>query len=100
MFDDFGGAATCPHFGRGGRRISCGFVVGNGSPWTLSSASASWPRLAHQVQNVSAMASNTGDTMSAHRSTLFGSHTWQSRAVPGAVLGAVTRVCLSLTLAM
>ena len=47
---------------------------------------ASWLRLAHQVQNVSTMISNTGDTMSAHRSTLFGSHTWQSRAVPGAVL--------------
>ena len=87
MFDDFGGASTCPHFGfeaDGG--ITAASWSGNAVTLTLTNPSATWLRLAHQVQNVSAMTSNTGDTMSAHRSTLFGSHTWPSQIVSGAVL--------------
>ena len=87
MFNDFGGAATCPHYGfeaDGG--IAAASWSGNTVTLTLNNSGATWLRLAHQVQNVSAMASNTGDTMSAHRSTLFGSHTWPSQIVSGAVL--------------
>lgn len=87
LFDDFGGAATCPHFGfeaDGG--IAAASWSGNIVNLTLNNPGATWFHLAHQVQNVSSMASNTGDTMSAHRSTLFGSHTWPSQIVSGAIL--------------
>ena len=87
LFDDYGGAATCRHFGfeaEGG--ISAASWSGNAVTLTLNNPGATWFRLAHQVQNVSTMVSNTGDTMSAHRSTLFGSHTWPSQIVSGAIL--------------
>ena len=87
LFDDFGGASTCPHFGfeaDGG--IAAASWAGNAVTLTLNRASATWLRLAHQVQDVSALTNRTGDTMSAHRSTLFGSHTWPSQIVSGAIL--------------
>ena len=52
-------------------------------PHTTLDASAWWLRLAQQVQNVSTFADANGLTMSAHRSTLFGSHTWPSLTVAG-----------------
>ena len=79
-----GGAATCPHFGfeaEGG--ISAASWTGNTVTLTLNNASAGWLRLAQQVQNVSTFADANGLTMSAHRSTLFGSHTWPSLTVAG-----------------
>ena len=84
LFDDYGGAATCPHFGfeaEGG--ISAASWTGNTVTLTLNNASAGWLRLAQQVQNVSTFADTNGLTMSAHRSTLFGSHTWPSQLVAG-----------------
>ena len=84
LFDDYGGAATCPHFGfeaEGG--ISAASWTGNTVTLTLNNASAGWLRLAQQVQNVSTFADANGLTMSAHRSTLFGSHTWPSLTVAG-----------------
>lgn len=87
MFDEFGGAGTCPHFGfeaDGG--IASASWTGNTVSLTLNNPAATWFRLASQVQNVQAMTSSTGDTMSAHRSTLFGSHIWPSRIVPDAIL--------------
>lgn len=56
-------APTCPHFGfeaDGG--ISAASWAGNAVTLTLNNSSASWLRLAHQVQNVSAMVSGTGGT--------------------------------------
>lgn len=87
LFNDFGGSATCPHFGfeaDGG--ISAASWAGNAVTLTLNNRSANWLRLAHQVQNVSTFADANGLTMSAHRSTLFGSHTWPSQIVSGAIL--------------
>ena len=84
LFDDYGGAATCPHFGfeaDGG--ISAASWTGNTVTLTLNNSSAGWLRLAQQVQNVSTFADANGLTMSAHRSTLFGSHTWPSLTVAG-----------------
>lgn len=84
IFDDYGGASTCPHFGfeaAGG--ISAASWTGNTVTLTLNNASAGWLRLAQQVQNVSTFADANGLTMSAHRSTLFGSHTWPSQLVAG-----------------
>ena len=84
LFDDYGGAATCPNFGfeaDGG--ISAASWTGNTVTLTLNNASAGWLRLAQQVQNVSTFADASGLTMSAHRSTLFGSHTWPSLTVAG-----------------
>lgn len=84
LFNDYGGAATCRHFGfeaEGG--ISAASWTGNTVTLTLNNASAGWLRLAQQVQNVSSFADASGLTMSAHRSTLFGSHTWPSLTVAG-----------------
>ena len=84
LFNDYGGAATCRHFGfeaAGG--ISAASWTGNTVTLTLNNASAGWLRLAQQVQNVSSFADASGLTMSAHRSTLFGSHTWPSLTVAG-----------------
>ena len=84
LFDEYGGAATCRHFGfeaDGG--ISAASWTGNTVTLTLNNASAGWLRLAQQVQNVSSFADANGRTMSAHRSTLFGSHTWPSQLVAG-----------------
>ena len=87
MFNEFGGAATCPHYGfeaDGG--IAAARWSGNTVTLTLNNQGATWFRLAHQVQNVSTFADANGLTMSAHRSTLFGSHTWPSQIVSGAIL--------------
>ena len=87
LFNDYGGAATCRHFGfeaEGG--ISAASWTGNTVTLTLNNASAGWLRLAQQVQNVSSFADASGLTMSAHRSTLFGSHTWPSLTVAGEVI--------------
>ena len=84
LFDDYGGATTCRNFGfeaDGG--ISAASWTGNTVTLTLNNASAGWLRLAQQVQNVSTFADANGLTMSAHRSTLFGSHTWPSLTVAG-----------------
>lgn len=89
LYDGFGGAATCPHHGfeaEGGIVSAVPDLAGNTVTITLASASAGWLRFAHQVQDCSALTDAQGRTMSAHRSTLFGSHSRPSRFLPDETL--------------
>ncbi|MDS9468108.1 hypothetical protein RGQ15_11075 [Paracoccus sp. MBLB3053] len=86
LYDAFGGSATCLDFGfeaEGGIQSALPDWEGDSVTLVLRSASAGWLRFAHQLQDCYAMADAQGRTMSAHRSTLFGSHTRESRFVPG-----------------
>ncbi len=89
LYDSFGGAATCPHYGfeaDGGITAAVADPAGNTVTLTLASAGAQWLRLAHQVQDCSALTDAGGQTMSAHRSTLFGSLSRASRFVANETL--------------
>lgn len=89
LYDAFGGAATCPNHGfeaDGGIVSAVPDLAGNSVTITLASADATWLRFAYQVQDCYDMADAGGYTMSAHRTTLFGSHTRASRFVPGQTL--------------
>ena len=89
LYDAFGGAATCANYGfeaEGGIASVVPNLAGNSVTITLNSASANWLRFAHQVQDCYAMTDEGGYTMSAHRTTLFGSHTKASRFVSGGTL--------------
>lgn len=89
LYDAYGGAATCPNFGfeaDGGIVSAVPDFAGDSVVLTLASASAGWLRFAHQVQDCYAMTDAGGYTMSAHRTTLFGSETRQSKLIPGQTL--------------
>lgn len=89
LYADYGGAATCAYFGfeaQGGIVDAVADLQGNRVTLTLATPEAGWFRLAHQVQDCSDMTDANGMTMSAHRSTLFGSHTRPSRFLPGQTL--------------
>ena len=89
LYDTFGGAATCADFGfeaDGGIVSAVPDFGGNTVTITLASADAAWLRFAHQVQDCYDMADAAGYTMSAHRTTLFGSHARASRFVSGQTL--------------
>lgn len=86
LYDNYGGAATCANFGfeaEGGISSVVPEFNGNKVAITLASASSKWLRFAHQVQDCYALTDAAGYTMSAHRTTLFGSHSRASRFVPG-----------------
>lgn len=89
LYDNYGGAATCANFGfeaEGGIVSVVPDFGGNTVAITLASASSNWLRFAHQVQDCYAMTDASGYTMSAHRTTLFASHTRASRFVSGQTL--------------
>lgn len=89
IYDSFGGAATCANFGfeaDGGIVSAVPNLAGNSVAITLAQASAGWLRFAHQLQDCYAMTDANGVTMSAHRTTLFGSHVKASVFAPGEVL--------------
>lgn len=89
LYDSFGGAATCPHYGfeaDGGIVGVQPDLQGDSVTITLANPAAGWLRFAHQVQDCAAMADAAGMTMSAHRTTLFGSHSRASRYLPGETL--------------
>lgn len=89
LYTAYGGAATCANFGfeaEGGILGVVPDLAGNSVTITLASASSGWLRFAHQVQDCSALTDAAGVTMSAHRTTLFGSHTRASRFVAGGTL--------------
>lgn len=98
MYADYGGdAATCPNFGfeaDGGIASVVPNYAGNAVTVTLSNPAATWLRFAMQRQSVFAryqeIVDDDGETRrlnySAHRTTLFGSHTRASRFVPGETL--------------
>ena len=70
LYDAFGGAATCRDLGfeaEGGIVSAIADPAGNSVTITLASASASWLRFAHQVQDCTAMVDAAGVSMSAHR---------------------------------
>ncbi|MDT1063286.1 hypothetical protein RM190_15530 [Paracoccus sp. CPCC 101403] len=52
----------------------------------LADPDAGWIRFAHQSQDCHTMQDATGISMSAHRTTLFGSHSQPSRFVAGETL--------------
>lgn len=89
LYDAFGGAATCPDFGfeaDGGIQAVTPDLAGNTVTIRLTRADAGWLRFARQVQDVSALTDEGGHTMSAHRTTLFASHTRASRYLPDQTL--------------
>lgn len=91
LFDNYGGAATCQNFGfeaDGGIISAAPDFGGNTVTITLANANAAWFRFAKQLQNTlgEAFRDSAGLYMSAHRSTLFGSHSWASDLIPGAVI--------------
>ena len=89
LYDAFGGPATCPHFGfeaEGGIAQSVLEPEAGRVRLTLADPAAGWLRLAHQMQDCGAMTDAAGMTMSAHRSTLFGSHTRPSALIAGETL--------------
>lgn len=89
LYDSFGGAATCANFGfeaEGGIASVVPDFNGNTVAITLNSGDSKWLRFAHQVQDCYSMTDAAGYTMSAHRTTLFGSHNRTSRFVPGQTL--------------
>lgn len=89
LYDSFGGAQTCPDFGfeaEGGIASVTPDLQGNTVSIQLVDANAGWLRFAHQVQDVSAMTDADGVTMSAHRTTLFASHSRPSRYLPDQML--------------
>ena len=89
LYDAYGGAATCPHFGfeaDGGILAAVPDLSGNSVAITLAKPDAAWLRFAHQVQDCSALVDGAGMSMSAHRTTLFASHSRPSRFVPDETL--------------
>lgn len=89
LYAAYGGHATCPNFGfeaEGGILSAVPNLAGNSVAITLAQPSSGWLRFAHQVQDCYAMADAGGYTMSAHRTTLFPSHTKPSRFVAGQTL--------------
>ncbi|HWL58926.1 MAG TPA: hypothetical protein VNQ78_19920 [Paracoccus sp. (in: a-proteobacteria)] len=89
LYDAFGGKATCPDFGfeaEGGILEATPDFAGGSVRLTLANSRASWLRFAHQSQDCYAMTDGVGVSMSAHRSTLFGSHSRPSRFVAGETL--------------
>ncbi|SMO52289.1 hypothetical protein [Paracoccus laeviglucosivorans] len=89
IYDPFGGGETCPNLGfeaEGGILSAIPDLAGNVVTLTLADAQAGWLRFAHQVQDCQAMTDANGVTMSAHRSTLFASHSRPSRIVAGETL--------------
>ncbi|RCW84071.1 hypothetical protein [Paracoccus lutimaris] len=89
LYDAYGGAATCPHYGfeaAGGIVSAVADLQGNSVTLTLADPNAAWLRFAHQVQDCSAMTDASGLSMSAHRTTLFASHSRPSRFVSGETL--------------
>jgi hypothetical protein len=89
LYDAFGGAATCPHFGfeaEGGILGAVADPQGNSVVITLANPGAGWFRFAHQQQDCTALTNAAGLTMSGHRATLFGSHSQPSRFVAGETL--------------
>ncbi|MTH79003.1 hypothetical protein [Paracoccus aestuariivivens] len=89
LYDAFGGAATCPNYGfeaDGGILAATPDLAGNTVKLRLANPSAAWLRFAHQVQDCYTMTDATGYTMSAHRTTLFGSEARASRFVTGQTL--------------
>mgnify|MGYP003407434149 CR=1 FL=1 len=97
MYDLYGGSSTCPNYGfeaDGGIVSAVPNLSGNTVTLTLSRPDAAWMRFAMQRQNVFNRYNEIVDTdgvtrrlnYSAHRTTLFGSHTRASRFVPGETL--------------
>lgn len=92
LYANFGGAATCPNYGfeaDGGISAVVPNFAGNTVVVTLTNPNATWFRLAKQVQNTldgSQYIDSNGQYMSAHRCTLFGSHTKASELVPGEMM--------------
>lgn len=90
LYADYGGdAATCPHFGfeaDGGIAAVAPNLAAGTVTITLNSASAAWLRFGLQRQDVSGHVAPDGTTMSAHRTTLFPSLTFQSESYPSATL--------------
>lgn len=89
LYDAYGGAPTCPNHGfeaEGGILETIPDLAGNTVTIRLADAASGWLRFAHQVQDCYALSDAEGITMSAHRTTLFGSETRESRFVPGRLL--------------
>ena len=89
LYDAYGGGWTCPDFGfeaEGGIVSAVPDFDGNSVTLTLAYPTATWLRFAHQAQDCSAMTDAGGRTMSAHRTTLFGSHSRPSSLVAGETL--------------
>ncbi len=90
LYADYGGdAATCPHFGfeaDGGIAAVAPHLAAGTVTITLNSASPAWLRCGLQRPDVSGHVAPDGTTMSAHRTTLFPSLTFQSESYPSATL--------------